>query len=153
MALQNTNPTATAAWKKLQNHFSKMKDNSIKEMFENDSQRAEKFHIQWNDFLVDYSKNNINEKTIDLLLKLTEEINLSEAVSKYFQGDVINKTENMPMMAIKAIDFKAGCPAKISTPMPKIVVATDSKIEVLYVGNSTFPKVCSFCRAIVIKIL
>jgi len=98
MALQNTNPTATAAWKKLQNHFSKMKDNSIKEMFENDSQRAEKFHIQWNDFLVDYSKNNINEKTIDLLLKLTEEINLSEAVSKYFQGDVINKTENRAVL-------------------------------------------------------
>ena len=29
-----------------------------KEMFANDAQRAEKFHIQWEDFLVDYSKNN-----------------------------------------------------------------------------------------------
>ena len=55
MALQNTNPTTTTTWQNLKNHFSKMEHNSIKEMFQNDAERATKFHIQWNDFLVDYS--------------------------------------------------------------------------------------------------
>ncbi len=98
MSLQNTNPTHTKAWQQLENHFSKMKNNSIKEMFQNDEKRAEKFHIQWNDFLVDYSKNNVNQETIDLLLNLANEVNLKDAISKYFTGDLINQTENRAVL-------------------------------------------------------
>ena len=98
MALQNTNPTSTNSWKDLQNHFSKMQNNSIKEMFANDPERATKFHIKWNDFLVDYSKNNINQETIELLLKLTDEVNLKEAIQDYFRGEVINQTENRAVL-------------------------------------------------------
>lgn len=98
MGLQNTNPTTTVAWRKLQNHFSQMQNNSIKEMFENDASRANNFHIKWNDFLVDYSKNNINQETIDLLLELAQEVNLKEAIAKYFQGDLINQTENRAVL-------------------------------------------------------
>jgi glucose-6-phosphate isomerase len=98
MALQNTNPTETTAWQKLKTHFSSMQSNSIKEMFQNDSKRAENFHIQWDDFLVDYSKNNITQETIDLLLELAEEVNLKDAISKYFAGDIINQTENRAVL-------------------------------------------------------
>ena len=98
MALQNTNPTETNAWQKLKTHFSTMQSNSIKEMFQKDTKRAEKFHIQWNDFLVDYSKNNITQDTIDLLLELAEEVNLKDAISKYFAGDIINQTENRAVL-------------------------------------------------------
>jgi glucose-6-phosphate isomerase len=98
MALQNTNPTETSAWNKLKIHFSSMQSNSIKEMFQHNSKRAEKFHIQWNDFLVDYSKNNITQETIDLLLQLAEEVNLKDAISKYFAGDIINQTENRAVL-------------------------------------------------------
>jgi glucose-6-phosphate isomerase len=98
MALQNTNPSTTTTWQNLKNHFSKMELNSIKEMFQNDAERATKFHIQWNDFLVDYSKNNINQETVELLLKLTEEVNLKDAIAKYFEGDLINQTENRAVL-------------------------------------------------------
>lgn len=98
MSLLNINPTHTKAWKQLENHFSKMENNSIKEMFQNDEKRAEKFHIQWNDFLVDYSKNNINQETIDLLLNLADDVNLKDAISKYFAGDLINQTENRAVL-------------------------------------------------------
>ena len=98
MALQNTNPTQTSAWDKLKIHFSSMQSNSIKEMFQHDTKRAEKFHIQWNDFLVDYSKNNITQDTISLLLQLAEEVSLKDAISKYFAGDIINQTENRAVL-------------------------------------------------------
>ncbi|GAB3709226.1 glucose-6-phosphate isomerase [Flavobacterium koreense] len=98
MSLLNINPTHTNSWKLLEKHFSKMENNSIKEMFQNDEKRAEKFHIQWNDFLVDYSKNNINQETIDLLLNLANEVNLKDAISKYFTGDLINQTENRAVL-------------------------------------------------------
>ena len=98
MSLPNTNPSNTNAWQNLKKHFSTMESNSIKEMFQKDGTRAEKFHIQWNDFLVDFSKNNITQETLDLLLKLTEEVNLKEAIAQYFNGDLINQTENRAVL-------------------------------------------------------
>ncbi len=98
MSLPNTNPTNTNSWQNLQKHFSQMESNSIKDMFQQDNARAEKFHIQWNDFLVDFSKNNITQETLDLLLKLTEEVSLNEAISQYFNGDSINQTENRAVL-------------------------------------------------------
>ncbi|WP_438967207.1 glucose-6-phosphate isomerase, partial [Flavobacterium sp.] len=98
MALQNTNPTTTEAWQKLRNHFYEMQHNSIKEMFANDSERVEKFSIQWNDFLVDYSKNNINQETVNLLLELADEVGLKNAIEAYFSGENINATENRAVL-------------------------------------------------------
>jgi glucose-6-phosphate isomerase len=98
MALQNTNPTTTRAWKKLQQHYSSMQNASMKEMFQKDNARASKFHLQWKDFLVDYSKNIINQETIDLLLELADEVQLKDAIAKYFAGDAINQTENRAVL-------------------------------------------------------
>ena len=98
MALQNTNPTSTAAWNELQNHFETMKNVSMKNMFQGDASRASKFHIKWNDFLIDYSKNRIDQETMDLLVKLAHEVHLKEAISGYFDGEIINKTENRAVL-------------------------------------------------------
>lgn len=98
MALQNTNPTSTAAWNELQNHFKTMKNVSMKNMFQEDASRASKFHLKWNDFLIDYSKNRINQETMDLLVKLANEVHLKEAISGYFDGEIINKTENRAVL-------------------------------------------------------
>lgn len=99
MALGKTNPSGTVAWEKLRAHFyEKMQTASMTEMFANDSTRAEKFNLQWNDFLVDYSKNIITQETIDLLLALAKEVDLKDAISKYFEGDIINETENRAVL-------------------------------------------------------
>jgi glucose-6-phosphate isomerase len=37
------------------------------EMFQVDVTRTAKFHLKWNDFLIDYSKNIINQETMDLI--------------------------------------------------------------------------------------
>jgi len=98
MALQNINPTQTQAWKNLENHFESMKNNGIKEMFLKETNRAAQFHIQWNDFLVDFSKNNITSETMRLLTNLANEAQLKDAISKYFEGDIINQTENRAVL-------------------------------------------------------
>ena len=98
MALQNTNPTQTLAWQNLQKHFQEMNSASMKQMFANDTTRTTKFNFQWNDFLIDYSKNIINEETINLLLKLAKEVHLEDAISQYFDGDIINQTENRAVL-------------------------------------------------------
>ena len=98
MALKTIHPTTTKSWSALQNHFEQVKHNSIKELFLNDLKRTDKFHIQWNDFLLDYSKNNITATTIDLLIKLADEMGLKAAIESYFNGSIINKTENRAVL-------------------------------------------------------
>ena len=98
MALPIINPTHTKAWEKLNQHYAQMQHISMQEMFEKDSTRAEKFHIQWEDFLVDYSKNIINEETLNLLQELAEEVNLKSAIKSYFSGENINQTEDRAVL-------------------------------------------------------
>jgi glucose-6-phosphate isomerase len=98
MALKTTNPTSTAAWLALESHFQTMKNNSIKEMFTTDSNRASDFHIHWNQFLVDFSKNNITNQTLELLVNLANELDLSAAIEQYFTGQLINQTENRAVL-------------------------------------------------------
>ena len=54
--------------------------------------------IVWEDFFVDYSKNRITDKTLQLLLQLADEVKLKEAIEKYFSGDIINETEGREVL-------------------------------------------------------
>ncbi|MCO6161192.1 glucose-6-phosphate isomerase [Flavobacterium sp. NRK F7] len=98
MTLETINPSGTVAWQKLRAHFEKMEYVSMKEMFANDKQRAEKFTIEWHDFLVDFSKNKITEETINLLVELANEVGLKNAIEAYFSGEAINQTENRAVL-------------------------------------------------------
>ena len=98
MALLNTNPTTTKAWQKLAGHYKTLKNYHLKDLFASDKERANKFTIQENGFIVDYSKNRINEETIKLLLNLADEVHLKDAIKKYFDGDIINETEGRAVL-------------------------------------------------------
>ena len=98
MALKAINPTQTAAWKKLQAHFETLKNVRMQDLFANEPARAEHMHLQWNDFLVDYSKNIVTKETMELLHELANEIQLKAAISQYFEGDSINQTENRAVL-------------------------------------------------------
>ena len=96
--LTDINPTETEVWKRLQEHFYATKSFALKDYFTTDSQRADRFTIQWKDFYVDYSKNRISQETMDLLLELAAEVNLKENIEKYFSGDIINETEGRAVL-------------------------------------------------------
>ena len=93
MALKATNPTTTDSWKKLQSHFESIASKHLKDLFKSDAKRAEDLTVKWDDFYVDFSKNRITKDTLDLLIGLANELDLKDAISKYFEGDVINATE------------------------------------------------------------
>lgn len=98
MALQAINPTQTQAWNQLQMHFEEMKKQSIKGLFAQNPARAEQFHIQWDDFLVDYSKNAVTKETLNHLFALADEMQLKAAIEAYFGGVLINQTENRAVL-------------------------------------------------------
>ncbi|MFV8345642.1 glucose-6-phosphate isomerase [Flavobacterium sp. ZB4P13] len=98
MALNTINPTETNAWKKLEMHYNEMQKASMQELFQLDASRTEKFNLKWNDFLIDYSKNIINQETLQLLLELADEVGLKSAIKDYFDGEIINQTENRAVL-------------------------------------------------------
>ncbi|NNJ89256.1 MAG: glucose-6-phosphate isomerase, partial [Eudoraea sp.] len=98
MSLENINPTATSAWRKLTEHYNETKGKQLKDLFEKDPERAASFTRKWNDFLLGFSKNRITNTTLKLLLELAEEVQLGDAISKYFGGDIINETEGRAVL-------------------------------------------------------
>lgn len=100
MILKAINPTTTTAWSKLQAHFEKTQNVHLKELFAKDKNRFDNFSIQFEEILLDYSKNRITQETLDLLLDLAKETNLSEAIQQMFTGQKINETEDRAVLHI-----------------------------------------------------
>ncbi|MCW3089367.1 MAG: glucose-6-phosphate isomerase [Ferruginibacter sp.] len=91
-------PTNTPAWKALQQHFEEMKNTGMKELFSADAERFNKFSLTTGDILFDYSKNNVTESTMDLLLQLANDCKLKDAIEAMFAGEKINATENRAVL-------------------------------------------------------
>ncbi|HET6243730.1 MAG: glucose-6-phosphate isomerase [Bacteroidetes bacterium] len=90
--------TENSVWQELTAHYQKTKKLEIKELFENDSQRFNKFSIQHENLLVDFSKNRANEQTIALLLELAKSRNVHKAINDLFLGEKINLTEKRSVL-------------------------------------------------------
>ena len=93
MTLPRINPLKTKSWEDLKNHFNKIKGTSISDLFVNDPNRFKNFSINFGDLLLDFSRNRINDETLDIFEKLAEEIKLNDAIKSYFNGEKINETE------------------------------------------------------------
>src|SRR6201985_3155660 len=98
--LPNIDFTTTQSYKYLTDHYIDMVAESVKEMFKSDNQRFKKFSAQFEEILLDYSKNRIDDKTMALLQQLATECSLNEAVKAMFSGVVINATEGRPVLHV-----------------------------------------------------
>ncbi|MGE8243724.1 MAG: glucose-6-phosphate isomerase [Sphingobacterium sp.] len=92
------NFTTTKAYQYLVDHYIDINQQDLRELFVADPQRFEKFSILFEDILLDYSKNRVNEETMALLIQLAKECQLSEAIVAMFAGERINVTENRPVL-------------------------------------------------------
>ncbi len=88
----------TAAWKALIAEFEKKKNVTTKSLFSSDVNRFIKYSQQVDNILFDYSKNNIDDETLSLLLQLTNECKLPDAIQAMFAAEKINKTENRAVL-------------------------------------------------------
>jgi len=101
--------TETREWKDLSDHYKKINNTHMRDLFKNDPERGKKFHINDCGLLFDYSKNRINEETISLLLKLAEKCLLKHEIERMFTGEKINETENRAVLHI-ALRNRSGKP-------------------------------------------
>lgn len=96
--------TSSNIWKSLIEHQEDMVSIQMLDLFSEDPHRFERYSIQLNDILFDYSKNRINQETIRLLLELAEgaanEWNLRQAIDDMFSGKKFNLTEGRAVLHI-----------------------------------------------------
>jgi glucose-6-phosphate isomerase len=96
--LQKINPTETKAWKKLEEYFELFRETQIKELFRNDPDRFQKYSLKFEDILVDFSKNRLDERVRQLLIELADECGLKSAIESMFTGERINVTEDRAVL-------------------------------------------------------
>lgn len=133
--MQNINPTQTAAWAALEQH--KADNLNIPQLFAEDTNRFDKYHLNFEEqILVDFSKNAINQKTLDLLRQLASECGLASATEAMFSGQKINRTENRAVLHT-ALRNRSNTP-----------VMVDGK-DVMPEVNAVLAKMKDFCERVI----
>ncbi|QLB19391.1 glucose-6-phosphate isomerase [Mannheimia granulomatis] len=133
--MQKINPTQTFAWNALEQH--KADKLTIPQLFAADANRFDKYSLRFeNELLVDFSKNAINEKTLNLLRQLANECGLESAKNAMFSGKKINRTENRAVLHV-ALRNRSNTP-----------IAVDGK-DVMPKVNAVLTKMKAFCERVI----
>ncbi|MHB1236181.1 MAG: glucose-6-phosphate isomerase [Gallionella sp.] len=93
-----SNLTHSAAWQALLAHFAAIKPVEMRQMFQDDPARFDKFSLRLDSLLFDYSKNRINEETIELLVNLALQSGMPARIQSMFAGEKINFTERRAVL-------------------------------------------------------
>jgi glucose-6-phosphate isomerase len=101
-----TNPaigplTERPAWKALEAHYREVAPFDLGKLFGDDPQRGEKLKLEAVGLYLDYSKNRITDRTLQLLIQLAEESGLRERRDAMFRGDKINVTEKRAVLHVE----------------------------------------------------
>jgi glucose-6-phosphate isomerase len=127
--------TDSVIWHDLQNHFNAVADLHMRDMFDNDPRRFDKFSLRFNDILFDYSKNRITDQTLPLLFELARQRKLDTKIEAMFAGDIINQTEQRAVLHVAL---------RNRSNRPIMVNGSDVTVDV----NRVLDKIRFFCDAV-----
>jgi len=102
----------TGVWKALTAHSQTLRKKNLRQLFQDDPKRFEKFSLESGGILLDYSKNFLTEETRSLLVDLAEQQGLREWIDKMFMGERINITENRSVLHT-ALRNRSGSPGMV----------------------------------------
>jgi glucose-6-phosphate isomerase len=90
----------TPEWQAVADHYEKLKDVHLRDLFAEDSRRGELFTAEAGDLHLDYSKNRVRTDTMELLVALAEASGLRDRIEAMFRGEHINVTEDRPVLHV-----------------------------------------------------
>jgi glucose-6-phosphate isomerase len=92
--------TRRPEWTALQEHYRKIKDVHLRQLFAEDPTRGERLTAEAVGLYFDYSKHRIADETIRLLLQLAEACGLRDRIDAMFRGVTINRTEGRAVLHV-----------------------------------------------------
>ena len=98
--LPKINPMTTNAWNRLEEYHFEFEGKHMKELFANDANRFQKYSVRFEDILIDFSKNIIDDEVREALVALAAECGLKDATESMFTGQKINVTEDRAVLHI-----------------------------------------------------
>lgn len=104
--------TASPAWRALAAHAKSMAGSKLPGLFAADPGRASRFSLEYDEILLDFSKQRITAETLSLLLALARQADVEGWRRRMFAGDLINESENRAALhvALRAdrVEFPPG---------------------------------------------
>jgi glucose-6-phosphate isomerase len=100
MIMKATPLTQRPAWKALDEHYQKVRNLHLRNLFAEDSKRGERFTLDAIGIYFDYSKNRITDETLRLLFELANSAGLRERIDAMFSGEKINITERRAVLHV-----------------------------------------------------
>ena len=109
------------AWQALWDHFASAKEVHMRELFEQDPDRAERYWLEVGGLKLDYSKNRITDETLKGLMELAKQAGVQERKKAMFAGKKINETENRAVLHV-ALRNRTNAPIEVDGEdvMPKV---------------------------------
>ncbi|HET9060298.1 MAG TPA: glucose-6-phosphate isomerase [Acidimicrobiales bacterium] len=98
MQIEPVRITATPEWKALTDHFAKVREMHLRDLFAEDPHRAQSMTVEAADLVLDYSKNRLTAETISLLVAVAEKAGLRRRTEQMFSGEHINVTEDRAVL-------------------------------------------------------
>jgi glucose-6-phosphate isomerase len=92
--------SGTPEWKALGDHFAKLRDVHLRDLFANEPNRAESMTVEAADLVLDYSKNRLTTETVGLLVAVAERAGLRQRAEAMFSGEHINVTEERAVLHV-----------------------------------------------------
>ncbi|KAA8537639.1 hypothetical protein F0562_027247 [Nyssa sinensis] len=89
----------TEPWKDLKAHVEDMKKTHLRELM-TDTERCKSMMVEFDGIMLDYSRQCATLDTMDKLFKLAEAACLKQKITRMFNGERINITENRPVLHI-----------------------------------------------------
>jgi glucose-6-phosphate isomerase len=99
--------TSTPQWQALASHFSEVGSRHLRELFDQQEDRAARMTVNAGDLLLDYSKHRATSKTLDLLFDVARAAGVEARRDAMFRGDHINATEDRAVLHV-ALRMPAG---------------------------------------------
>lgn len=98
----------TDAWKALESHWETLSNRRMRDLFAEDPERAERFSLSACGLHLDYSKNLIDQRAMQLLLDLAKTADLTHWGERLIAGDKVNSTEGRAVlhMALRNLGFR-----------------------------------------------
>jgi len=120
------NPSQTPAWKDLSQLAEGWKTRHLREVFDKDPQRAERYVADACGIQLDYSKHRVDADTLKALFALADQTGVAERRAAMFAGEKINNTENRAVLHV-ALRNRSNTPIKVdgADVMPEVNAVLD----------------------------
>lgn len=91
-------PSDLPVWRELATHRAELASISMARLFDRDPRRGVELSAECDGVVLDYSKNVITDRTVDLLMRLARERGLAAGIDAMFGGARINTTEDRAVL-------------------------------------------------------